>query len=92
MKNIACSTYDRLSKNTFLAILGNKAFKKENSNIYGTKDDEKYSRNKTRAYFEKLNNNSWDITSFDPETRKVCINIRNKGTRINMSVTLPPLI
>ena len=88
----ACSTYERLSKKTFLSILGQKAFKKESPETYGKKDDEQYSQNKTRAYFEKLNINSWSIRSFDPNSKQVCIEIKNKSGLVNLSIKLPEII
>lgn len=40
-------------------------------------------------FLDKLKNNEWSITSFDPATRVVCINLQNGVTTINLSVTLP---
>ena len=51
---------------------------------------ELYSDNKTRAFFEKMPDDVWEIVSFDPLTRVVCVEITAKGTR-RVSVTLPYL-
>lgn len=103
MKNQACSKYERLSKKSFLNILGNKAFSKpsvygEEENylykgiLYTRPSNEQYSQNKTRAYFEKLNLNDWSITSFDSTTRIVCVEIKNKYGNKNLSIKLPEII
>jgi|688.fasta_scaffold80580_7 hypothetical protein len=110
-----CSTYKRLSKNSFLSLLGPKKFKKENSEIYGNKDkfiykekveeisydssgcsssfcyDDKYGSRKSRSFFENLTV-PWSIKSFDPSSRSVCVEIKNKSTTVNIFVTLPPII
>jgi len=46
---------------------------------------------KKRDFFEKLTV-PWSIKSFDPSSRSVRIEIKNKSTTVNMSVTLPPII
>jgi hypothetical protein len=103
VNNQACSSNNRLSKKTFISLLGNKAFKKpleysstEDYVIKGQKikiaSNEEFSRNKTRQYFEKLDYNSWSITSFDPKTRKVCIKINIKSGDRFLSVTVPEVI
>lgn len=45
----------------------------------------------TREYLEGLDDENWDILSFDPETRDVCIVLSSTtGSRIHtMSFTLP---
>lgn len=103
MKNQACSSYNRLSKKTFLSLLGNKAFQKPvgfsdlqdyvyKGKTYKVSANEQYSGNSTRRYFEKMDYNSWSITSFDPDARKVCVQIQTgSGSRI-LSVTLPELV
>ena len=114
MKNY-CSIYKRLSKTTFLSLLGPKAYTKEKPEIYGYADkviykgkleeisntgqgcgssicyDNKYGSRKTRDFFENLTV-PWSIKSFDPSSRSVCVEIKNKSTTINIFVTLPPII
>lgn len=103
MNNQACSSNNRLSKKTFLSLLGNKAFTKpleypttEDYILKGQKikipANEEFSRNKTRQYFEKIDYNSWSITSFDPKTRKVCVQIDIKSGKSFLSITLPEII
>jgi hypothetical protein len=100
MKNQACSSYNRLSKKTFLSLLGNKAFQKPSGYsdlqdyVYKGKNtkikaNEDYSANRTRRYFEKMDYNSWSIVSFDPNSREVCVQIQTKSGFRNLSVTLP---
>jgi hypothetical protein len=106
MKNQACSVYERLSKNTFLSILGYSPYKRpssytENSfyfykgkKITSVISSETYSPNITRSYFEKLNEKQipWSITSFNPKTREVCIEIKAQSGLRELSVILPQLI
>jgi hypothetical protein len=103
MKKQACSINERLSKNTFLTMLGEKRFVKPpeyddkesyyyKGALYKKTANEEYSVNKIRAYFEKLDSNSWSIRSFDSSTREVCIEIKNNYGIRNISVILPQLI
>ena len=110
-----CSVYQRLSKSTFLSLLGPKRYIRENSDIYGNTSqvmykgkieevsydgkgcssnfcyDEKYGSKKNRDFFENLIV-PWSIKSFDPSSRSVCVEIKNKSTTINIFVILPPII
>ena len=108
MKPQACSSNERLSKETFLSILGYPPYKRENINLYGNttfyfykgekitipSSDELYSTNATRAYFEKLDskNMPWSIKSFNSKTREVCVEINAKSGLRELSVTLPNII
>jgi hypothetical protein len=108
MKRQACSSNERLSKETFLSILGYPPYQRENINLYGNTtfyfykgekitipaSDELYSTNLTRAYFEKLDyeNTPWSIRSFDSKTREVCVEINTKSGLREISVTLPNII
>ena len=79
-KRRGCVARQRLSKISMLAMLGDPP-----------EPGEQYSDSKTRAFFEKITYDNWEITSFDPLTRVVCIEITDGlGTRTT-SVTLPYL-
>jgi len=113
MKKNQCSTYERLSKSTFLAMLGPIPYKKDKfydefgvpttgQKLYNKflnneypfnpyRDDEVYSNVKTRKFFEKIPH-PWQIVSFDPSTRQVCVQINDPKGIKNISVTLPNLI
>lgn len=41
------------------------------------------------GFFDKLQNEDWSITSFDPRSRVVCIRIDNGKVIENISVTIP---
>ena len=53
--------------------------------------DDKYGSRKNRDFFENLTV-PWSIVSFDPKTRNVCVEIKNKSTTVNIFITLPPII
>ena len=79
-KRQACSANVRLLKATFLAMLGDPP-------LYG----EQYSVDKQRAFFEKIPDANWTIVSFNPLTKKVCVEITDGiGTR-TVAVTLKDL-
>lgn len=44
---------------------------------------------KTPTFFDKLQNAEWTITSFDPRTQIVCIQINNGKVIENISVSIP---
>lgn len=77
---MACTTKNRLSKSTLLAMLGPPPF-----------GEEEFSSSPTRAFFEKIVH-PWEITSFDPMTKIVCIIIEKPSGEANIAVTLPELI
>ena len=99
----ACIQNYRLSKATFLAMLGdpvqpvvldaNSPTTRWGKKIdYGTQNTS--SDSTTRAFFEKIPDDNWAIVSFDPETRTVCVDITDESTTTTsktMSVILPPL-
>lgn len=111
MKN-RCSSFVRLSKTTFLAMMGIKPYKKNaffdefgvpitGKKLYERylnkdypfnpyKDDEKFSSSKQRSFFEKIKYD-WQIISFDPATRLVCIQINDPVRTKTVSVILPNL-
>lgn len=90
-----CSSFERLSKSTFLAMLGEKKFTKGKIYIDGwviddKSEDEQYSGSKRRSFFEKIKYD-WEIISFNSKTRLVCVQI-NDPVRVKLvSVTLPNL-
>lgn len=102
----ACSVYERLSKSTFLSILGYAPYKRPVSYVQDsfyfykgqktitTTADETYSLNLTRSYFEKLDEKGiiWRITSFNSKTRKVCVEIESQSGNRQLSITLPEIV
>lgn len=110
MKKNQCSSYQKLSKSTFLAMLGPIPFKKDkffdevgmpttSKKLYNKflnneypdnpyRDDEVFSNVKTRKFFEKIKY-PWEITSFDPESRQVCVEINDPKGIKHISITLP---
>jgi hypothetical protein len=78
--NRACVVQQRMPKATLLAMLGDPA-----------SIGESYSDSQSRAFFEKIPEDNWEVVSFDPSTRKVCVEISDDiGTR-TVAVTLPYL-
>lgn len=76
----ACTvTNTRLSKATLLAMLGPPP-----------DPDQQFSSNPSRAFFEKIEN-PWEITSFNPVTRQVCVKITTPNGDRTTTVTLPEL-
>jgi hypothetical protein len=53
-------------------------------------EDQIQSPTPSRRYFENLKTD-WEITSFDYQTREVCININAKPGIVRLSVVVPPL-
>lgn len=103
MNKQACSAVDRLTKKTFLELLGNRPFSKPpgysskesyyyKGALYSKPASEQYSTNKTRAFFEKLDYNSWSILSFDHYTRTVCVEIKNNFGIKHLSIVVPEII
>jgi hypothetical protein len=94
MRN-SCSSFEKLSKSTLLAMLGQKRFVKNKIYINGwiiddRSDDQPYSDSKNRAFFEKIKYD-WEIISFDSKTRVVCVEINDPVRKKVVSVTLPKL-
>jgi hypothetical protein len=52
---------------------------------------ELYSDSPQRAFFEKIPEDNWSIVSFNPLSRKVCVEITDNVSTRTVSVTLPPL-
>jgi hypothetical protein len=76
----ACQVVHRLTKVNFLAMLGNPP-----------EPGEEFSNSVTRAFFEKISDEDWIITSFNPETRDVCVIVTSDNGTRTISVTLPVL-
>lgn len=117
----ACSSFNRLSKATFLAMLGPPpdAYSDEEQAILNYYNEgmsvaeiaettgltnknvrdfirqvtqPRNSSHPSRAFFEKIDDSDWSITSFDPSTRTVCVQIaQDTGTR-TVTVILPALV
>lgn len=46
----------------------------------------------TREFLEKLRDDQWQVVSFDPAKREVCLLvISDRNTQMNLSLTLPEL-
>lgn len=47
---------------------------------------------RTREWLDSLDDDQWEITSFDPETRTVCFDLESdEGQLHHLSLTLPVL-
>lgn len=46
---------------------------------------------RTREWLESLDDDQWEITSFEPRSREVCVLVANNSSMHNISLTLPPL-
>lgn len=79
-KRRSCQSGQRLSKPSLLAMLGEPPL-----------DGESFSNNASRAFFERIPNENWDIISFDVITRNVCVSILTNYGVHTISVILPPL-
>lgn len=104
----SCSVYERLSKKTFLELLGRKSevFDGISQNYFYGKlsqtnctivDNFNNIECKTvyspiREYFDNLEYSSWSITSFDSKTRKVCIEVKSSSGPRYLSVMVPEQI
>lgn len=42
----------------------------------------------TRRFYESVRN-PWSVTSFDPEKREVCLEIKNPSCTVNLGYTIP---
>lgn len=83
----ACVSIKNLSKNTFLALIDSYDYQ---SKAGSTDGQSNYSPSHTKQFFDNLDAKliPWYISSFDPSTGTVCINVENpKGTQI-ISVTV----
>ena len=79
-KRRGCIANHRLSKSSMLAMLGDPA-----------QPGESHSDSKSRAFYEKIPDANWEIISFNPLSRMVCVKITDRiGTRTT-SVVLPYL-
>lgn len=105
MQRQACSVFERLSKATFLSMLGYSPYQRQGGytndtfyvykgKVYSTPVNEEFSPNATRAYFEKLNSQNipWTITSFNSKNREVCVEIQSKSGLRELSITLPQIL
>ena len=45
-----------------------------------------------RAFYEGLPDENWEILSFDPATRLVCVTITNRSTTSTTTVRLPDIV
>jgi len=79
-----CISPDTISKPTFLAMLGDPPGKSFNT-------QQEVSDSKIRAYFENLNDDQWQILTFNAETRDVCVEVISPAGSRTMTVTLPYL-
>ena len=80
----ACSSLKSISKQAFLSILGPPP---ERSG----EDQQLFSSNPSRAFFEKIPDEQWTITSFNPQKREVCVEIQNQSGTRNITVGLSDL-
>jgi hypothetical protein len=46
----------------------------------------------TYEFFLSIPDEDWEIDSFNPRLREVCVNITQKGQTKKLSVTLPPIV
>jgi hypothetical protein len=73
-----CTAPDVIPKSTFLTMVGPPL------GVGGTSTP-------TRAYFESLLDEQWSITSFNSNTRDVCIEVESPYGVRTMTITLPYL-
>jgi len=52
---------------------------------------EQYSDSPSRAFFEKIPSDNWEIVSYDSKTRNVCVRITDNSGVKTMGITLPTL-
>lgn len=45
----------------------------------------------TPSILDEVSEDDWTITSFDPDTRMVCVDLQNEAKLIHLSFTLPSL-
>jgi len=45
----------------------------------------------TPSILDEVDENAWSITSFDPDTGVVCIDLQNAATLMHLTFTLPSL-
>lgn len=77
----ACSFPPNISKATVKAMLNT-------PQSFGVDDPQ--SESGTLKLLNELDDSQWEIVSFNPQTREVCIDIvNNAGLTIHLSVTLP---
>lgn len=84
----ACTPIKNLAKSTFLAMIDSYDYQNKSGKTNG---ESNYKPSQTKQFFDNLDNKSipWYITSFDPVSAIVCVNIDNpKGTQI-ISVKVP---
>ena len=82
----ACQNIQKLSKQTFLALIDDQDYK-EKSGL------NQYRPTSTKAFFDNIINKSitWNIVSFNPDSQTVCVFVNNiKGTQyITVKVKIP---
>jgi hypothetical protein len=82
----ACQNIQKLSKQTFLALVEDRDYKEKSG-------ADQYRPSSTKAFFDNLINKSipWNIVSFNPDTQTVCVFVDNiKGTQyITVKVKIP---
>lgn len=75
----ACSSYERISKNTVVAM----------SNIDKSTSSCQNCIRPKQNLINSLQN--WQVTSFDSKNRIVCFDVFNPSTTCHMSITLPDM-